>query len=175
MEFAHYVQKIILCFIDIMIILLLSVQWLLCIKYILIDNKRIKSVELCSCFTLLFSLFIFIIIFKNNITEKYNGLIAKAISGRFLIVMLSLPGPLIINDIKLQSVIEKDMIQRSQLIIILLSITVFLFMVSIIIDILVKYDTKKIQEIIAKSLAIDTNGLIPDGNEHPLVVSDITL
>lgn len=83
MEFAHYVQKIILCFIDIMIILLLSVQWLLCIKYILIDNKRIKSVELCSCFTLLFSLFIFIIIFKNNITEKYNGLIAKAISGRF--------------------------------------------------------------------------------------------
>lgn len=89
--------------------------------------------------------------------------------------MLSLPGPLIINDIKLQSVIEKDMIQRSQLIIILLSITVFLFMVSIILDILVKYDTKIIQEIIAKSLAIDTNGLIPDGNEHPLVVSDITL
>lgn len=87
--------------------------------------------------------------------------------------MLSIPGPLIINDIKLLSVIESDMIQRSQLIIILLIITLLLFMVSIILDILVKHDTKKIQDIITRSLALDRNGLIPDGIERPLGILDI--
>ena len=103
----------------------------------------------------------------------YSGLIAKAITGRFLIVMLSIPGPLIINDIKLLSVIESDMIQRSQLIIILLIITLLLFLVSIILDILVTHDTKKIQDIITRSLALDRNGLIPDGIERPLGILDI--
>ena len=175
MGLTHYVQIIILCVIDIVIILLLSGQWIICIRYILIDNIRINKADIFSCFTLLFSLFIFIIIFKNNITEMYSGLIAKAITGRFLIVMLSIPGPLIINDIKLLSVIESDMIQRSQLIIILLIITLLLFMVSIILDILVKHDTKKIQDIITRSLALDRNGLIPDGIERPLGILDISV
>lgn len=172
MGLTHYVQIIILCVIDIVIILLLSGQWIICIRYILIDNIRINKADIFSCFTLLFSLFI-LIIFKNNITEMYSGLIAKAITGRFLIVMLSIPGPLIINDIKLLSVIESDMIQRSQLIIILLIITLLLFMVSIILDILVKHDTKKIQDIITRSLALDRNGLIPDGIERPFGILDI--
>ena len=170
MGLTHYVQIIILCVIDIVIILLLSGQWIICIRYILIDNIRINKADIFSCFTLLFSLFIFIIIFKNNITEMYSGLIAKAITGR---VMLSISGPLIINDIKLLSVIESDMIQQSQLIIILLIITLLLFMVSIILDILVKHDTKKIQDIITRSLALDRNGLIPDGIERPLGILDI--
>ena len=140
MGLTYYVQIIILCVIDIVIILLLSGQWIICIRYILIDNIRINKADIFSCFTLLFSLFIFIIIFKNNITEMYSGLIAKAITGR---VMLSISGPLIINDIKLLSVIESDMIQRSQLIIILLIITLLLFMVSIILDILVKHGNKE--------------------------------
>ena len=159
MGLTHYVQIIILCVIDIVIILLLSGQWIICIRYILIDNIRINKADIFSCFTLLFSLFI-LIIFKNNITEMYSGLIAKAITGRFLIVMLSIPGPLIINDIKLLSVIESDMIQRSQLIIILLIITLLLFMVSIILDILVKHDTKKIQDIITRSLALDRKSVV---------------
>ena len=40
---------------------------------------------------------------------------------------------------------------------------------SIILEIIVKYDTKVIQDIILKSLAIDNNSLIPDSNEPPLV------
>ena len=46
-------------------------------------------------------------------------------------------------------------------------------MVSIILDILVKHDTKKIQDIITRSLALDRNGLIPDGIERPLGILDI--
>ena len=44
---------------------------------------------------------------------------------------------------------------------------------AIILDILVKHDTKKIQDIITRSLALDRNGLIPDGIERPLGILDI--
>lgn len=49
--------------------------------------------------------------------------------------------------------------------VILLIITVLLFMGSIILEIIVKYDTKLIQDIILKSLAIDANILIPDSKD----------
>ena len=70
---------------------------------------------------------------------------------------------------KIQSVIAIDEVQRSQLMIILLIITVLLFMSSIILEMIVKYDTKIIQDIILKSLAIDSNSLIPDSKDAPQV------
>lgn len=84
MGLAHLVQKIVLCGIDVIIIGILTTQWFLCIKFVLIDNKKVKAAEILSCGSLLVSLIAFIIIFKNNITTKYNGLIATAVSGRFI-------------------------------------------------------------------------------------------
>lgn len=165
MGLAHLVQKIILCVIDITIIGILTTQWIFCIKFILIDKQMIKGIEIFSANSLLIALFVFIIIFKNNITTKYNGLIATAVSARFFILIGSIPGPLLINDMKIQSVIAIDEVQRSQLMIILLIITVLLFMSSIILEMIVKYDTKIIQDIILKSLAIDSNSLIPDSKD----------
>lgn len=70
---------------------------------------------------------------------------------------------------KIKNVLNANEIKRSQFMVILLIITVLLFMGSIILEIIVKYDTKVIQDIILKSLAIDNNSLIPDSNEPPLV------
>lgn len=169
MGLTHLVQKIVLCVIDVIIIAIFTTQVFLCIKFVLIDNKKVKGTEIFSCGSLLLSLFVFIIIFKNNITTKYNGLIATAVSARFFILIGSIPGPLLINDMKIQNVLNANEIKRSQFMVILLIITVLLFMGSIILEIIVKYDTKVIQDIILKSLAIDNNSLIPDSNEPPLV------
>ena len=127
MGLAHLVQKIVLCGIDVIIIGILTTQWFLCIKFVLIDNKKVKAAEIFSCGSLVLSLIAFIIIFKNNITTKYNGLIATAVSGRFFILIGSIPGPILINDMKIQNVLEANEIKRSQLMVILLSITVLFY------------------------------------------------
>ena len=169
MGLTHLVQKIVLCVIDVIIIAIFTTQVFLCIEFVLIDNKKVKGTEIFSCGSLLLSLFVFIIIFKNNITTKYNRLIATAVSARFYILIGSIPGPLLINDMKIQNVLNANEIKRSQLMVILLIITVLHFMGSIILEIIVKYDTKVIQDMMLKSLAIDNNSLIPDSNEPPLV------
>ena len=86
MGLTHLVQKIVLCVIDVIIIAIFTTQVFLCIKFVLIDNKKVKGTEIFICGSLLLSLFVFIIIFKNNITTKYNGLIATAVSARFFIL-----------------------------------------------------------------------------------------
>lgn len=49
MGLAHLVQKIVLCGIDVIIIGILTTQWFLCIKFVLIDNKKVKAAEIFSC------------------------------------------------------------------------------------------------------------------------------
>ena len=62
MGLTHYVQIIILCVIDIVIILLLLGQWIICIRYILIDNIRINKADNIQ----LFFLIVFTVHIYNN-------------------------------------------------------------------------------------------------------------
>ena len=62
MGLTYYVQIIVLCVIDIVIILLLSGQWIICIRYILIDNIRINKADNIQ----LFYLIVFTVHIYNN-------------------------------------------------------------------------------------------------------------
>ena len=48
MGLTHLVQKIVLCVIDVIIIAIFTTQVFLCIKFVLIDNKKVKGTEIFS-------------------------------------------------------------------------------------------------------------------------------
>ena len=48
MGLTHLVQKIVLCVIDVIIIAIFTTQVFLCIKFVLIDNKKVKETEIFS-------------------------------------------------------------------------------------------------------------------------------
>lgn len=69
MGLTHLVQKIVLCVIDVIIIAIFTTQVFLCIKFVLIDNKKVKGTEIFSCGSLLYH-FLYLLSFLRIISQQ---------------------------------------------------------------------------------------------------------
>ena len=164
MGIAHFIRKLILCIFDVIIIVILSILWVMIMKFNFHSNNKTFHTRLVSTLLLSFSLIIFILIFKHNVKSNYKGTIGCHLVGRFIGMLLFIPSTLIINDLMIMSLNEEE--KQNQLMIVLLLIIIGLLLGSIALDVIIKRDHKIIDVILFKSMAMNnTSRLIPKENE----------
>ena len=164
MGIEHLIRKIILCFFDVIIIAILSILWIMVMKFNLLSLNKTFYTRLFSTVLLSFSLVLFILIFKHNVKNNYKGSIGCHLVGRFIGMILFIPSTLLINDLMIMSLLEEE--KRNQLMIVLLLIIIVLLLGSMALDVIIKRDHKVIDVILFNSMAMNnTSRLIPKENE----------
>ena len=163
MGIAHFIRKLILCIFDVIIIVILSILWVMIMKFNFHSNNTFHT-RLVSTLLLSVSLIIFILIFKHNVKSNYKGTIGCHLVWRFIGMLLFIPSTLLINDLMIMSLNEEE--KQNQLMIVLLLIIIGLLLGSIALDVIIKRDHKIIDVILFKSMAMNnTSRLIPKENE----------